>query len=367
MKQTNSLKFAGYGTVALALGLTCLNCNAAELKPDTTITSSASASAVASGDDEGGPKTKDRRIVIERIEPPSESKKAARREVGWLGIGTEEASETLATQLGLRPGEGLIITYIAPDSPAARAGLQKHDVLVKMDKQLTVYPAQLRKLVQMHKDGDTVDLEFYREGQKQNLAVTLSKTTVTAVLSRDERGWEGDLGELRRQLQNMPMPNSNTLQREVQALHESLARSGLDKDALRIEIRKSIEEARRAAETALRQAGNHLDGTSAHIKILEDLAKSGVDIDKDATVTVKSHDHSTQTQVKTDDNGTYVIVANPKKRLTAHDNNGKLLFDGEIETPEQQKKVPKEVWTEVEPMLKQMQKPQAENEDADDK
>jgi hypothetical protein len=151
----------------------------------------------------------------------------------------------------------------------------------------------------------------------------------------------------------------------MQALHESLSNSGLDKEALRIEIRKSIEEARRAAETALRQAGNHFDGSSAHLKVLEDLAKSGVDIDKDATVTVKSHDHSVQTQVKTGDNGTYVIVANPKKRLTAHDNKGKLLFDGEIETPEQQKKVPKDVWSEVEPMLKQMENPKAE--DADDK
>ena len=141
----------------------------------------------------------------------------------------------------------------------------------------------------------------------------------------------------------------------------------MDREALRAEIRKSIEDARRAAETALRQAGNQLDGTSAHLKILEDLAKSGVDIDKDATVTVKSHDHSVQTQVKTDDNGTYVIVANPKKRLTAHDNKGKLLFDGEIETPEQQKKVPKDVWAEVEPMLKQMENPKAENEDTDDK
>jgi hypothetical protein len=337
---------------------------AAELKTASN-TASASASAVVTSDDDSGPKNKDRRIVIERIEPGSESGKVVKREVGWLGIGTEEASETLATQLGLRRGEGLVITYVAPDSPAAKAGLQKHDVLVKMDKQLTIYPAQLRKLVQMHKDGDPVDLEFYRSGQKQDLTVTLGKTTTVAGLPRDERGPEGELGELQRQLRSLP--NSEALRREMQALHESLANSGLDKEALRIEIRKSIEEARRAAETALRQAGNQFDGTSAHLKILEDLAKSGVDIDRDATVTVKSHDHSVQTQVKTDDNGTYVIVANPKKRLTAHDNKGKLLFDGEIETPEQQKKVPKDVWSEVEPMLKQMENPKAEKDDADDK
>lgn len=334
---------------------------AAELKTSNT---TASASAVIISDDESGPKPKSGRIVIERIEPGSEARKITRREVGWLGIGTEEASETVAAQLGLKPGEGLVITYVAPDSPAAKAGLQKHDVLVKLDQQLTVYPAQLRKLVQMHKGGDSVDLEFYRGGQKQNVTATLSKTTTTSGLLRDERGWGGDLGELRRELQNLP--NSETLQQDMRVLHESLARNGVDRDELRAEIRKSIEEARRAAQTALRHAGNQVDGSSAHLKILEDLARNGMDIDKDATVTVKSHDHSVQTQVKTDDNGTYVIVANPKKRLTAHDNNGKLLFDGEIETPEQQKKVPKEVWDEVEPMLKQMQAPQAEK-DADEK
>jgi hypothetical protein len=364
----NNIKSLNLGkgpwAMALVLALMGLYTKARAAEPKET-SNTASASVVVIGDDESGPKAKDRHIVIERIEPGSESRKAVKREVGWLGIGTEEASETLADQLGLQPGEGLVITYVAPDSPAAKAGLQKHDVLVKMDKQLTIYPEQLRKLVQMHKGGDAVDLEFYRSGQKQTLTVTLSKTTTMTRLMRDERGSEGDLGELHRQLQNLP--NSDALRREMQGLHESLARTGLDKEALRIEIRKSIEEARRAAETALRQAGNHFDGTSAHLKILEDLAKNGVDIDKDATVTVKSHDHSVQTQVKTGDNGTYVIVANPKKRLTAHDNKGKLLFDGEIETSEQQKKVPKDVWSEVEPMLKQMENPKSEKEDADDK
>lgn len=352
--------------LVLLLAMASLNSGnlvAAELKASNT---TGSASSVAIADEDSGPKSKQSRIVIERIEPGGEARKVTRREVGWLGIGTEEASETVASQLGLRPGEGLVITYVAPDSPAAKAGLQKHDVLVKLDQQLTVYPAQLRKLVQMHKGGDTVELEFYHGGQRQNVNATLSKSIATTGLLRDERAWEGELGELRRELQNLPT-NRETLRQEMQELHESLARSGLNNEQLRAEIRKSIEEARRAAQTALRNAANQVDGSSAHIKILEELARNGVDLDQDATVTVKSHDHSVQTQVKTDDNGTYVIVANPKKRLTAHDNRGKLLFDGEIETPEQQKKVPSEVWAEVEPMLKQMQTPQPEKQDPDGK
>ena len=76
---------------------------------------------------------------------------------GW-GFPIEEGSEALASQLGLAPGAGLVVTYVAPDSPAAKAGLEKNDVLVELEGQLLVHPAQLRKLVQARKEGDTIEL-----------------------------------------------------------------------------------------------------------------------------------------------------------------------------------------------------------------
>jgi hypothetical protein len=51
---------------------------------------------------------------------------------------------------------------------------------------------------------------------------------------------------------------------------------------------------------------------------------------------------------------TCVIVANPRKHLTAHDESGKLTFDGAIETSEQQATVPAEIWEKVEPMMSKM-------------
>jgi len=84
------------------------------------------------------------------------------------------------------------------------------------------------------------------------------------------------------------------------------------------------------------------------------LAQGGVEIGKNTTVTVKKDAKSAKTIVKADEAGTYVIVANPKRRLTVHDKDGKLLFDGEIETKEQQQKVPKEIWRKAEAMLEEM-------------
>jgi len=72
--------------------------------------------------------------------------------------------------------------------------------------------------------------------------------------------------------------------------------------------------------------------------------------------------------VKTDESGTYVVVASPKKHLTAHDKSGKLLFHGEIETKEEQARVPKNVWDRVKPMVDQLKEdktgqPEAEEEE----
>ena len=74
-----------------------------------------------------------------------------------------------------------------------------------------------------------------------------------------------------------------------------------------------------------------------------------------------------KTVLKTDESGSYVIVADPTKRLSAHSKDGKLLFEGSIETLEQQQKVPWEVWEKVKPLLEQMSppepgKPQAQGE-----
>jgi hypothetical protein len=286
-------------------------------------------------------------IVIERVE--DDSGPARRKEVAWLGVGTEEASEALSSQLSLPPGQGLLVTFVEADSPAAHAGLQKNDVLAELGGQLMVHPIQLRKLVQMHKPGDAVQLDIFRAGKRQSFAATLGKTSTSMGLLRDERSWHGDL-------QVLNALSGHELREGMDNMNESLTRARLDGDSLKLQIQHSIEEASRAAETALRHAGKQLQGAEC-AKILEDLARSGVDVNKNSTVIVNRKGGSVQTQVKTDDTGTYVIVASPKKRLTAHDRNGKLLFDGEIETPQQQDRVPRAVWAIVEPMVKQMDNP----------
>lgn len=92
----------------------------------------------------------------------------------WLGVSAEEISDELRAQLPIAEGTGLIVRTVVPESPAAKAGLQKNDVLVKFDDQLLTNPQQLRTLVGTKKDGDSVRLTFLRRGRETTADATLA-------------------------------------------------------------------------------------------------------------------------------------------------------------------------------------------------
>lgn len=95
--------------------------------------------------------------------------------VTYLGIGPEELSEELAAQLPVDAGSGLLVRTVLPDSPAAQAGIQKNDVLIKLDDQTLSAPKQLQKLVASRKPGDTVKIIYLRRGQRAEVDAKLAE------------------------------------------------------------------------------------------------------------------------------------------------------------------------------------------------
>jgi len=276
-------------------------------------------------------------------EPGDKAADAGKKQVPWLGLIAEEASEALGAQLGLHLGEGLVVARVEPGSPAAQAGLEKNDVLVELEDQRLVHPAQLRKLVLGKQPGDEVRISFYRAGKEQSVTATIGKIA--------EPGWAVEFGDLPGQWRDSI---AGPMREQMKALRESLAQAGVNGEAIREQVRRSMEQARKAIEEAMQQATNTHRHYGAAGKELKDLSHSDVEVDKNASVTVHSQGSSVKTMVKSDASGSYVIVADPRKRLTAHDKEGKLLFDGEIETQDEQSKVPPAVWDKVQPMLDEM-------------
>jgi membrane-associated protease RseP (regulator of RpoE activity) len=286
-------------------------------------------------------------IKIESVEPAGRIEPEG--DVTWLGVYAEEASEALSSQLGLNSGEGLVVTYVASDSPAVQAGVQKNDVLVELRDQLLVHPAQLVKLIRSQKDGTPVKLTFYRQGKRQTVTATLGKrpavTAMWPALPVAESEWKPGT------------PSASVhdgIHGQMQILHKDLMSLDADKQKVRSEVERSMEEARKALQDALRNQAQTGTAIGLDPKDLEALNYGSVDIGDNATVIVKKSGRLIRTIVQTDDTGSYVLMAIPKKRLTAHDKDGKLLFDGEVETEEQQQKVPADLREKVKPMLQQL-------------
>jgi hypothetical protein len=304
-------------------------------------------------------------IAIEKIERSHADTSGSPKEVPWLGVSSAEASEALTSQLDLQPGVGLVVTYVAPDGPAAKAGLKKHDVLIKFEDQSLVHPAQLRKLVQVRKEGDTVKITFYRAGKQKTAPVTLGKTAARFGWMGDEDGWSGHLRVLENQLKDLHLDQA--MKDQMKAMHDSLGAMNIDQKKVQEEIRRSMGEARKALHQALSNSTNTDFALNPLRKALENLAGSGVVIDNNATVVVRNSNKEVKSLVQTDESGTLVLVNKPKLHLTAHDKEGNLVFDGEIETSDQRAKVPHELWERVEPLVEKLNAPSAEKENAEQK
>jgi hypothetical protein len=285
-------------------------------------------------------------IKIESIEKEPKTPK----DVAWLGISTDEACEVIASQLGLKAGQGLVVIYVEPNSPAAKAGLQKCDVLVAMGDQMLVHPHQLRKLVRLQKEGDSIKLDLYRSGKKQSVTATLGKTAERTDAS-------DEMHIIPYQLSDAKV--ANTLHSHMNSLQDSLSHAGYDLQSMNGDLQRSMEEARKALHEALTRNGNLTWVIGPAATNLDALTLEGLNVGKGTTLTVKKNANSAKSIAKADETGTYVIVANPKKRLTVHDKDGKLVFDGEIETQEQQQKVPAEIWSKAKAMLNEMGPPQS--------
>ena len=90
----------------------------------------------------------------------------------FLGVETAPVSPTVATQLGLQKGVGLVVNHVVPDSPAA-ATLQQHDILLRLDDQILIETRQLAVLIRNRKEGEEVTLTYLRGGKEAKAKVKL--------------------------------------------------------------------------------------------------------------------------------------------------------------------------------------------------
>ena len=259
----------------------------------------------------------------------------------FLGVATLPADATLSQQLGLPRGVGLAVAEVVPDSPAAKAGLERHDVLVKLDDQWLVDQYQLAVLVRMHKPGDSVDLTIKHQGKD----VTLKATLVEHELPPLESMMGGGPGMMMpdrgpwmdRMRQQMRGPRHDSMQDLPGGMRGPQGPAGQgppDQNGGQGGRRMGMMGGAMGMNGGMGMMGG---GGGMMMQGGNSPMAAG------SSVSVSQFDKDMQITVKTDSSG---------RTLLAKDASGKVLFDGPINTPQECQAVPPQVMQRAQKLLR---------------
>jgi len=98
---------------------------------------------------------------------------------GRIGARVQEVTADLAKAFGLPRAAGALVTEVLEDGPAARAGLQPGDVVLRFDGQEVETHADLVRLTAHARPGETVAVELLRRGAPLVLRVRIGEQQAT--------------------------------------------------------------------------------------------------------------------------------------------------------------------------------------------
>ncbi len=94
-------------------------------------------------------------------------------ERGFLGVTITEITPSLAESFGLAVDRGIGLRDVSDGGPADEAGLQPGDIIVELGGEEISNSGDLFKVLAENRAGDTVTVEFYRDGSLESAEITL--------------------------------------------------------------------------------------------------------------------------------------------------------------------------------------------------
>ncbi|MEK5767015.1 Do family serine endopeptidase [Acinetobacter schindleri] len=92
----------------------------------------------------------------------------------YLGVSLQDIDRNLAESYKLSKPEGSLVTQIAPNSPAAKAGLQAGDVILKYNGTDISRTSELLNYLNSSAPKQQIQLEVLRDDKRRNINATLS-------------------------------------------------------------------------------------------------------------------------------------------------------------------------------------------------
>ena len=120
--------------------------------------------------------------LVEKV--ASDLKRYGHVQRGYLGVQVLEMTSDMADQMGIDGVKGVLIALVVPDGAAAKAGLQKGDLLLSLAGVQVNSFAEMMEEIGRHAPGDHVDVRYYRNGKTHATTVTLTNAQGTTEIVR---------------------------------------------------------------------------------------------------------------------------------------------------------------------------------------
>lgn len=109
---------------------------------------------------------------------------------GYLGVSTTNLTEDLRTHFGTPSEQGVLVSKVFKDTPAARAGLQAGDIITAIDGTKVATSSDINKALASRKKGEQVRVDFHRNRVAQQAMATLEERKSPAVTWAEGREFQ---------------------------------------------------------------------------------------------------------------------------------------------------------------------------------
>lgn len=92
---------------------------------------------------------------------------------GWLGVSIQPVDEDIKTALKLKEAKGALVAEVIAGTPAAKAGVEDGDLIVKLNGRDLADPRDLTRSISALPPGEKARLTVLRAGAEKTLVVTL--------------------------------------------------------------------------------------------------------------------------------------------------------------------------------------------------
>lgn len=184
----------------------------------------------------------------------------ALRPAPYLGVNLLDLDADLAGYFGVKPGEGVLVSGVEEETPAAKAGFKSGDVIVQVAKNAVKDSGDVRQALAELQEGAEVEITVVRRGKREALKAAPDFKRQRRIFRIFRGGKDLDLGHLELPEFDVEIPDIDI---DVDVTDPP------DAEAVAGRVRMDLERTRACLERARAKMGE------ARVRIVKKLREAG--------------------------------------------------------------------------------------------